>query len=89
LGLTNTKDYVSATRSFITDAINREFETKLESGKTIDVLRTFEKSTNTFSVFEVNKSTNAITPRTMFTTTPAYFSNQTGTAINITKYFTK
>lgn len=97
-GLSSAKDYVTATRNFITNAINKGYMTKLESGKNFDILRTYDQGSDTFSVFEVNRSTNAITPRTMFTPDPAvhgkgtnlnYFNSQAGKAINIKKYFGK
>ncbi len=91
-GITNTKDYIKATREFIAEAINKNLPTKLESHKTFDILRTYDSESNTFSVFEVNKSTNAITPRTMFKPTDGgnYFKSEVkGVIKNIHNYFKK
>lgn len=88
-GLKSTRSYVEETRGFITDAINKGFPTKLEAGKNVDILRVYDKGSNTFSAFEVNKATNGITPRTMMTpkNPSTYFSSQPGKSINISKYF--
>ncbi len=91
-GLNNTVDYIKATREFITEAINKGFPTKLESREGIDILRTYDKSSNTFSAFEVNKITNGVAPRTMFkldTPNTSYLNSQPGHNIKILDYFKK
>jgi RHS repeat-associated protein len=88
-GIQNSKDYVKSTRDFITKAINEGFPAKLQEGKSSNVLRTYDSSSNTFSSFEVNKSTNAITPRTMYKPTngESYFNSQRGSSIDIKSLF--
>ncbi|MEN9557763.1 MAG: hypothetical protein RL141_132, partial [Candidatus Parcubacteria bacterium] len=93
-GLRTTGEYIEKTREFITNAINRNFSAKLETGNKFDTLRTYDQSTNTFSSFEVNKATNAVTPRTMFKPDGGinYFNNSNlnpGRSINLKNYFTK
>lgn len=90
-GIQSAKDFIKSTRNFITMAINDRLPTKIERGINFDTLRTYDKSSNTFSAFEVNKSTNAITPRTMFKPESGlnYFSNIKNENINIWNYFKK
>lgn len=95
-GVKGVKEYVQSTRNFINKAINESFMTKLQVGDRYDIMRTYDASSNTFSVFEVNKATKAVTPRSMFTPNPAihgfqtnldYFNSQRGALVDLKKLF--
>jgi pyocin large subunit-like protein len=85
----NKTEYYNQTKQFITEAINGGFKTKIEPKTGFDILRTYEPNSNTFSVFEVSQSTNAITPRTLFKPDKGleYFEKQTGELIDIFSFF--
>lgn len=86
--INNTRSYVQATRDFITKSINDGLQTKLQKANGYDILRTYDKNSNTFSAFEVREG-GVITPRSMFKPglKQGYFDSQPGQLIDIKNYF--
>jgi RHS repeat-associated protein len=93
-GVSNSKDYIKSAREFITNAINKGYDAKIDSK---NVVRTYDKENNIFSSFQLNRS-GGITPKTYFKPDTAvhgfnsnieYWSSQKGSSFDLKNLFSK